>query len=301
MRSILVACLFTLLPAHALQARTWRDATGKYAVEGDLIASTDEQIVLKRTDGRLVVMETSQLSEADRQYLATPKAAEQAGDDPLQTWTLTTGWKITGRLVGYARKDVVIQRKRGKVYVNDRLLDNLPEIYRRMLPRIVAHEEGIELANERQLVDWVVKQKGQPRKFTIDGVLIELENGDEYGVPLMFFSAQDRQVFEPGWQQWLAAHEDAERRQREDFLLQAQAEAYHRDRQQLEQIHAMQLMLSAVDAGVVDLWEVQLLPKRGVAARPQIAVVPARNSQQAISAALARNPNFVAGPARRLN
>ena len=295
------ALLAILVTASPLSARTWSDATSKYSVEGDLIASTDEQIVLKRKDGKLVLMEIEQLSAADREYLASQAATKLANDNPLQTWTLNTGWKISGRLVGYGRKEVVLQRKRGKVYVNDRLLENLPEIYQRMLPRIVSHEEGIELADQKQLVDWVVRQKGQPRKFVIDGVALELENGDEYGVPFLFFTAEDRQVFEPGWQQWLAAHEDHERRQREDFLLSAQAEAYHRDRQAKEQIHATQLMLSAVDAGVVDLWEVQLIPKRGVAARPMFVVGPARNSQQAINAALARNPNFVAGAARKLN
>ena len=63
----------------------------------------------------------------------------------------------------------------------------------------------------------------------------------------------------------------------------------------------MQLMLQAVQAGVVDLWEVYLEPGRGVAGQPQFVVVPARDSRQATQMALAKNPGYVAGPARRVN
>jgi hypothetical protein len=289
-----------LLAASSASARSWRDSTGKYAFTADLLASNDEQVVLKRNDGRLVAIETSQLSKEDQEYLRSEEAARQRGDDKFQTWTMKGDWKVVGRLVGYGRKDVVVQRRRGKLYVNDRLFDNLPEVYRRMLPRIVSHFEGFQVEDKKALTDWAVKLKGQSRKFVCDGVMLEVQNGDEYAVPFMFFSDEDLQVLKPGWDQWLANHENEARRQQEDFYLQAQAEAYQRDRQASQQIAAMQLALQAVDAGVTDLWEVHLAPKTR-ALRPQIVVVPARDSRQAAALALSKYPNHVAGTIKRLN
>jgi hypothetical protein len=63
----------------------------------------------------------------------------------------------------------------------------------------------------------------------------------------------------------------------------------------------MQLLLGAVEAGVTDMWEIQLLPKGGVPASPQIVVIFARDSRQAIAKTLSRNPRYVAGPVRKLN
>jgi hypothetical protein len=131
--------------------------------------------------------------------------------------------------------------------------------------------------------------------------MMELENGDEYAIPFIFFSDQDLNVLRPGWERWLASDENTTYRQREDFLLRAQAQAYQQDRRVDQQIAAMQLIMSGVEAGVTDLWEVYLYPKPGVAALPKYVVGPARDSRQAIVQAMAKNPNYVAGPARRLN
>ncbi len=298
--SALLLAVWGLSPAFA---REWKDATGRYSVDAELVAFSDQEVVLKRKDGRLVSLQKSVLSEDDRRFLEA-RDAETAGRDTAgkpPTWTMKGGWRITGRPVGYGRKDVFVQRRRGKVYVNDRVLENLPEVYQRMLPRIVAHFEDLQLDDTEELVEWAVKQKGRPKKFTIDGVVLELENGDELAVPFIFFSEEDLEVLRPGWERWLASYDDVARREREDFLLQAQARAYRQDQRIRQQIAAMQLMLSAVDAGVTDLWEVYLQPKAGVAAIPQLVVVPARDSRQAILLALEKFPAYVAGPARKLN
>ncbi len=286
------------VPVHA---REWRDSTGKFSVQAELIASTEDQVVLKREDGRLVALSISQLSAADQEYLKSQEATQLGGAGDLQTWTLKDDWKVNGRVVAYGRKNVVIQRRRGRVYVNDRVFGNLPPIYQRMVPEIVSHFEGVELNDANAFNAWVLRQRGQARTFEVDGVMLELENGDEYAVPFIFFSSDDKKVLQPGWERWLAAHQDEVRRQQEDFFLQAQAEAYFHDRRVNQQIAAMQLTLMAVNAGVVDLWEVYLEPPLGVALPPQFVVVPARNSQQAIEMALSKNPNFFVGSARRLN
>lgn len=304
MRSIMpFLALLLAFSAPPASAREWRDSTGKYTVEAELIASTDKQVVLKREDGKLVVVDSSQLSEADKEYLESNEAdTDRVGEDgELQTWTMKSGLQVVGRLVGYGRKDVVVQRRRGKIYVNDRLFKNLPEVYQRMVPRIVSHFDEVQVENEKDLMQWAIKQKGEPRVYVCDGVVLEMENGDEYGVPFIFFSEDDLKVLEPGWERWLASHEEIEKRHQEDFMVQAQAEAYQRDRQANQQIAAMQLLLSAVDAGVTDLWEVYLQPQAGVAAPPQIVVVPGRNSREAVAFALSKNPGYVAGPVKKLD
>jgi hypothetical protein len=68
-----------------------------------------------------------------------------------------------------------------------------------------------------------------------------------------------------------------------------------------QQIAQTQLLLMAVDAGIVGLWEVYLQPRPGLRAPPLFVVVPARNSDQAIAMAMSRNPNYVAGQVRRVN
>ncbi len=305
MRPIALSCglLLAVAASSPLPAREWKDSTGNYSLEADLIAFADDHVVLKREDGKLVTIERNLLSAADRKFLESKEADDihQKSVSKPQAWTMKRGLKIVGRPVGYGRKEIVIQRRRGKVYVNDRVLDNLPEVYQRMLPRIVSHFEKIKLEDKNDLVTWMTKQRGQPRKFTVDGVMMELENGDEYAIPYIFFSDEDLNVLRPGWERWLASDENAGYRQREDFLLRAQAQAYQHDRRVDQQIAAMQLIMSGVEAGVTDLWEVYLYPKPGVAALPKYVVGPARDSRQAIVQALAKNPNYVAGPARRLN
>lgn len=299
MHSALILC--SSFGAPLVQAREWHDSTGKYSVEADVIASTEDQVVLKRKDGKLVMLAKEKLSAADQEYLEMQKAANDSGEKDTQTWKMKSGLMVVGRLVAYGRKEVVIQRRRGKVYVNDRLFDNLPEVYQRMVPKIVEHFEKVKFDEEKDFKAWVAKLSGEPRRYLCEGVILELENGDEYGVPFIFFSEEDLRVLRPGWEQWLATQEDVQRRQEADFVLQAQAKAYQQDRRMNEQIAEMQLILSAVDAGVTDLWEVYLHPKPGTFARPQIVVVPGRDSRQAIAAALNRNPQYAPGPARKLN
>jgi hypothetical protein len=292
--------LLALLGAWQLQAREWKDATGRYSVEADLLAYTDALVVLKRQDGKLAEIEIAKLSDADRQFLNSKEVSQQSSGG-LQTWTLKNGMKFAGRIVGFGRKDVVIQRKRGKIYVNDRMFTNLPEVYQRMIPRIVSHFENTEINDLEGLTQWALKLKGQTQQYKVDGVLMELENGDEYGVPFFFFVDQDLNVLKPGWDRWLASYEDTARREQEDFRVRAQAEAYQRDRQMNQQIARMQLLLTAVDAGVTDIWEVFLQPGPGVMAPPQIVVVPGRSSDEAAAAALSQNPNFIVGGAVRVN
>jgi hypothetical protein len=299
---LLIALLLTSNPAIA---RVWSDATGQYKVEGDLIAFNDEQVVLQRADGDLGAVPIEKLSQADREYLASKEADEAARKTTgkVQTWTLRSGARVIGRVVDYARKEITLQRRRGKIYVNDRVFENLPEIYQRMLPRVVAHFERINSPERRGLESWLVRQRGQPRTFTVDGVVFELENGDEYVVPFFLFSDADLGVLKAGWEDWLAASRkgDYDRSADQAFLLESLAAARQSDEQIRRRIATMQLGLEAVQAGITSLWEVTLYPARGNAGPPLWVVMPGRNSAQATANALTKNPGYVAGPVRRVS
>lgn len=286
----------------SVTAREWTDSTGRYKTEAELIAYNESTVVLKKDEGQLVAVPIKQLSDEDQNFLKS-KDAEQSvrSADQLQTWTMKDGMKVVGRVVGYGRRDVTIQRRRGKTYVNDRLLSNLPEVYQKMVPRIVEHLEGLTLTSDRQFEAWVNGLLGQARTYTLEGVRLELENGDEYAVPFFFFSDNDLELLKGGWDEWLAAEQDRQQQEQHNFYLESQARAYQQSQMAAnQQIQMMQLELLAVNAGLVDLWEVALIPGPGQIGFTQTVIVPARNSLQATNMALQRNPGYVAGPVRKV-
>jgi hypothetical protein len=132
-----------------------------------LIGTNDNTVVLQRTNREkdLVVMPIARLSKADQEYLKSKEVAEQAerSAQEQQVWTLRNGLKVFGRVVEYGRRDITIQRKRGRVYANDRVLANYPDFQQKMLAHIVAHFEKAEISDERELEKWIVQLRGEPR------------------------------------------------------------------------------------------------------------------------------------------
>jgi hypothetical protein len=274
-------------------------------MEAELIAFNERSVVLQRADHELVAIPIEQLSEEDRKYLASDEAGKVARGwtDAQQIWTLRDGTKIAGRLVDYTSRELTIQRRRRRIYVNDRAFDNLPEFYQQMVPAIVAHVEKLPRADRRGLQNWLTQQGGQPRTFKIDGVILETENGDEYGIPFFLFSDEDLAVLRPSWDESLAAGRGKNFAAQEDhaFWLQSLAAARSRDAQVQREVAMMQLKLQAVDVGLTSLWEVTLFPTAGNGSPPLWVVVPGRDSRQATETALQRNPGFAAGPVRRVS
>lgn len=295
--------VFTLvLIAGSAQARTWTDTTGRYTLDAELIAFNDSTVVLERADHELAAVPIEKLSQADREFLKTKEAADARDglSKRTQTWTMADGTRVVGKVVDFTRKDVTIQRRRGRIYVNDRAFDNLPAIYQAMLPRIVNHFDRINPVDKSGLETWAVRQRAQPRTFQLEGVVMEFEGGDEYAIPFFFFAPEDLALLQGGWNEWLDAHDDFNRREQQSFLLQSLAAARQRDAQVQHEIAMMQLKLQAVEAGFTSLWEVTLYPDRGNPNPPQWVVVPGRDSRQATANALDQNPGFVAGPVRRI-
>ena len=299
--------LLTLTATNSLagQVRTWTDSTGKYTIDATLIAFDESHIVIERaSDKALGTVDIDKLSEADQQYLETKEAVDEASElsGKLQQWTLRNDLQVNGRLVDYARKKVVLRRTRGKIYVNDRNFDNLPEVYQRIIPQMVA-EAGNKVTDKRTLTSWLASRKGEPQEFVVDGVVLELENGDEYGLPFFLFSEADIEVLRPGWDAWLAANNDFDEKQEEALKLQVEAARYRQQQQQdySNHIAELQLGMQAVEAGVTSVWEVTLYPAAGNNGPPLWVTGFARDSRDATNLALQKYPGYIAGPVRRVS
>ncbi len=74
--SWLLLLLLSLLTLP-LEARTWRDATGRFEVEGDFVSANDELVVVRAAD-RLLAFELKELSKADRDYVGKMLAEKPA-------------------------------------------------------------------------------------------------------------------------------------------------------------------------------------------------------------------------------
>lgn len=295
--ALLLSLCAGVFAGPSLSAREWTDISGNYKVEAELLAISEKSVVLQKENGDLISYPIESMSEADKEYLKSEEArnihAEETGES--HTWTLANGLMFSGRVVDYGRREVKVERRNGRIYVNDKRFDNLPGVYREMLPKIVSHFEQTEIADATALERFLTRNFGKDHTYQVDGVLMEVETGDLYGVPFFFFSEADQEALKPGWERWLAANDDTAKREQEAFMLQAQTQAASAaaQQQQIRQILQLQLQLQAYDAGLFDLWEVALYPRPGVAAYPMYVVVPGRNSEEAVAVALQNNPGYV--------
>ncbi len=298
---ILLAMAAVSADAHG---REWKDVTGLYSLDADLVGFDDEHVILQRTDNKeLGAFPRNKLSQRDHEYLKS-KEAQQLSNDNLnatQLWTMSDGLKVPGRIVDFAKADIVLQARRGRSYANNQLVNNLPEIYQKMLPKIIQHFEPASKAEEIGTDRWLRLQAGQPRTFSLEGVMIELENGDEYGVPFFLLSQKDQAVLRPGWQQWLKDREDYDKHDDHAFRLQNQAAAYQRNQQYDRQIALMNLEMQAIQAGITSAWEVSLYPVQGNPNPPIWVVETGRSSLEATQKALRRYPGYRDGPVRKLS
>ncbi|QDT12551.1 SHD1 domain-containing protein [Planctomycetes bacterium K23_9] len=300
-----------------LLARTWTDSSGNYTLDADMVGFDDAAVILQRKDGDLGAFPIDKLSEQDKMYLESKEAKDVHATtiDQLQTWHLNNGLKVVGRIVDFAQRDVTVQARRGKTYVNNIVFENLPQIYQFMLPQIVEELERTDEMDRKGFKDWVRSLKGKPKTFQLSGVLFELENGDEYGVPFFLFTKEDQQMLKPGWDDWLAAKADVQKAERETFMLQSAAAAYKSDQERYaqaeerrrrneafhRQVAVMNLQFQAIQSGLTSAWEITLYPLPGTYARPRWVVAYGRNSLEATQKALRSNPGFRNGPVRKLS
>ena len=292
----LVLILGCVAPASA---REWVDSSGHYKVEADLVARNDKSVVLRRSDDELIIVEIDELSDKDKEYLASDQAQQDMDKTQgEQKWILKNGMEIAADVVEYGRRDIEIRRRGGKYYVNDKLFDNLPEIYRRMVPKIVEYFEKTEFKDEKEFKTWVRRKGKGFVKYTVDGVMLELENGDLYGMPFFFFADEDRKALQPGWEEWLKADEEDKAEKQRELELRAQAMQSRRDQKAAVNMSRLQLQLQGYDAGLYDLWRVYLVYPNG---RRISVVVPGRSSAEAMQAAAQKYPGLQFGGVAKIN
>ncbi len=294
----LATCCFGVV-----DSREWTDASGHYKFTAELIAYDDEQVVLQKENNDLISIALKDLSKEDQKHLKSIKAKEEksGGADKSKTWTMQSGLKVKGTVVEFGERELNIRRaQRGKIFVNDRAFENLPAIYQAMIPKIVSHFEKKEIDGVQGLDAWLRRIRGSRKSFTCQGIILELENGDQYGVPFFLFSEGDQATLEKGWKRWQAAQDDEELQAREAFYLRAQAQANADNIRAIREISQLNLQLTAYNAGLFDLWEVTLLPPPGNFGRPMTIVVPGNDSRQATQNALKKYPNARVGPVAKV-
>jgi hypothetical protein len=286
---------------NSADARPWKDATGKYSFEADLIAYNETHLVLQKEDKTLVAVELEQLSTGDQKYVESKEAAEEVDNRGAkkQAWTMRNGLEVIGKVVDYVRKDITFSMSRGKIYVNDRLFENLTGVQQKIVPLIAAHFTGRDITDRAGLFDWLRRRRGEPETFTVEGVQMEMENGDLYGVPFFLFSDKALAVLKPGWNDWAAENATFTQQQETGLRLQTAAQSFHENQAETNQLLRMQLQLQAYQAGL--LWEVALYPNQGTGGWPLHVVVPGRNSREASMNALANNPGYSVGPIAKVS
>lgn len=188
--------LISLAFKSPVEARQWKDQTGVYSIEADLIGFDDQTVILQRANKELGACEIDKLCEADREFLKSKQALEihDSNLQKVQSWKLVNGLHMIGKIADYAKRDLTIQRRRGKVYVNDKSFTSLPPVYQKMLLAIVSEEEQQKIETESDLNAWVLTLKGDPKEYHLEGVVMELENGDEHSIPFFMFVDQDREL-----------------------------------------------------------------------------------------------------------
>jgi hypothetical protein len=174
-------------------------------------------------------------------------------------------------------------------------------MYQLIIRKSLEQLAGLQNVDDQKLEQWFVTKAGQPQTFNIEGVVIELKDGNEYTVPFFLFSDESLAILKSGWDEWNTSHKDYDTQNDEAFRLQSAAAAMHDEKAIDREIAVANLTFNAINAGVTSLWEVTLYPGNGNMSAPIWVVVPGRNSQQAKYNALQQYPNFYPGPIRKVS
>lgn len=339
-RVLLVGFIFILVQQSQAQPtaatsslRKWHDASGRYSVEASFVNADDELVVLEAKD-ELLVVQRNELSESDRKYVTTQLAAAnespknlpeqksakqktEAGNVPEvknkttkydSTWTLRDGEVVRGLLVAFGEQKVVVNREKGKLYVDGRLWEELPSAYRKIVPDVVATQDKVEISNAEALEGHLAERGGGPITYRVEGVQVLLESGEKTTIPVTLLSKHEMDDVLPGFRRWKAAQaQDVDDKDRtasskvERLLLEAHGRnPSQRLLRQQRKLQFLQLSLLASDVGATNLWQVALHSGRPYTF-PNVVLVPAQNSLIAQRRALAKYPGWKAVGARQLD
>jgi hypothetical protein len=68
--------VFTPSATAAAEFRTWKDSSGAFQIEAQLVEAKEGAVKLRRKDGKIVSVPLEKLSDADRKFLESQKKPE---------------------------------------------------------------------------------------------------------------------------------------------------------------------------------------------------------------------------------
>lgn len=242
-----------------------------------------------------------------------PTTEEQAhpANDPVagewSQWRLRNGDQVAGTLIGFGTQQLVLLRREGQVWVDQVLLNELPENLAWIVVAIVAGIDQIPLNSRAELEQHLAKGGGGPFEYVVQGVQLATEEGGKVTIPPPLLEADQAPLVAAGLARWQAAQGEevtSEERyateSRERLLL----DSYHRlsplNPVAARQLKFIELGLLAADAGVTELWEVELLAPVPYIL-PRSVVVPGRDSATARQVAAMAYPAWRVGAVRKLS
>lgn len=312
--------MFAVFPViTSAESRHWKDASGLYTVKASFVTADDKLVVLEKDDGELEILKRQELSPTDRLYVAEQLAHEandqeaddsdpsQAPSKSISTWHLRDGRVIKGSLVGFGSQRMVVQRDRGELWVNGYKIDKLPSAYDKVLPSVVSAIDGVSLKDLKELESHLAGGGGGPFEYVVQGVQLQLDEGGSITIPLALLSSSDAKEVAPNFARWKAAEtaqvSDQERdavRSRERLVLDSYARLRTNEAIAQRKLKMLELGLLRVDTGIVEVWEVTLMPRTAYG-YPRTVVVSARDSLTAQQLVQQRYPNWQLGPVRKLS
>lgn len=306
---LILGCLCGAIasPPAVAKVRDWSDREGRFLIRGEMIAASEDAVVVRKPNDELIAVPLDAISDDDQAAVKTqrdveaPDPASPETIEQLHTWTTRGGFEFKGRVLAFGERDVEFASQAGLVTVNGTAWNNLDGFRKLLAIKIVAEFDDPTVETEADLRRWMRQKQGRPSSFRVQGIRMKLADGKEVPVPFFLFSDRDLEILKPGWETWRDSHDDEAAQRQESFLLSVQADQYRREEREARQVRMMQLELLGAVAGVTTIWEVYLSPRPGTFGRPLSVMVSARDSLQAQQMASARYPGYVVGPTRAVS
>ena len=93
-----IGLLLGLFAVATAESRTWKDTTGRFSIDAELIEHDDSQVVLKKPSGEEITVPLSKLSAADRAFIESLAKADLPSPVTLgrsQTYRVRLGMEMT--------------------------------------------------------------------------------------------------------------------------------------------------------------------------------------------------------------
>jgi hypothetical protein len=191
-KSTLALLIATFVSATPLKAREWRDATGQFSIQGDVVAADKTTVAIDTKSRGIVMFHIDQLSDKDQEFLESAVGADgkillgseelvgspsevERTNGPVRDWKLTSGDVLTGEVVGYFSGDIELLREKNEVLVDRVQLTDLPKIYDAILPGVLNREMDAGVTRVREINAWLKKNGGGPFNLKVRGVEVRIQ------------------------------------------------------------------------------------------------------------------------------